>query len=662
MRKEYLFLFFLYVNVLNSQIIKSPAEVVDFQRINRLKDQYQNNLFDEKQILPIIDQELQNYFKQFRDERLLKDTVLSIPYDFFEYPLNKIHTLIYIRNQTDIQKNRIFSPYLYQTFYFKAQLHQKLGENQKAIQGYLQALNYSIPILEQDKTIIDASKTILPENLLMIDLENTLNKDLFKKKLDYFEYLNYTMGDQNFQIELSDNNLKNDLEQFQKNYRDLQKQLQTIKKIKQEYYKLDLNKQVDLNYTTNKQNQLNDFENAWKQIISLWDNLLILEQSLLRELERLKKEYAEILYNIALLIKDLEQKNKERERMLNQSSYYRGTGNTLGINKTLYSDFVGFKQLLEMAHNLEPQNLLYLDKLSDEYFRDKNFQVGLKIEKSWFSIAQKNDERNPKHYFRIISYYLTTKNVSLAKEYLEQLYQDLNNYPSLRQYLYEDKNLFLEPMDHFLYFYQNFYLTNYSKLDEEVIKDLLKKTDDKLSTINNVSEIFKGLKIKYHLLDDLSKYYRINKVYSEEFLTLTEILNLDKKLKASIQELEIRKKSLEQETSELKQKLYYEENKESSQKLFRLEKVDLPNVIYDLQSLKSLKKSIPIGNVLERLAYLSYQKNELNAAIDYYNQMIEDNYVDTNYKKRAIINIKNLKKTLETGYKYKIELPDTFER
>ncbi|MFN3246096.1 MAG: hypothetical protein ACK42K_05295 [Leptonema sp. (in: bacteria)] len=647
---------------MHSQIIKSPSEVIDIQRINRIKDQYQNNLFNEKEILPIIDQELQNYFKQFRDERLLKDTVVSIPYDFYEFPLNKIHTLIYIRNQSDIQKSRIFSPYLYQTFFLKAQLHQKLGENQKAIQSYLQALNYSIPILEQEKTIMDASNKILPENLLIIDLENTLNKDLFKKKLDYFEYLNYSMGDKNFQIELSDNNLKYDIQQFQKNYRELQKQLETIKNIKQEYYKLDLNKQVDLNYTTNKQNQLKNFENTWKQIISLWNDLLTLEQSLLNEQEKLKKEYAEILYNIALLIKGLEQKNKERERMLNQSSYYRGTGNTLGVNKTLYSDFVGYKQLLEMAHNLEPQNLLYLDKLSDEYFRDKNIQVGLKIEKSWFSLAQKNDERNPKHYFRIISYYLTTKNISLAKEYLEQFYQDLNNYPNLRQYLYEDKNLFLEPMDHFLYFYQNFYLTNYTKLDDEVIKDLLKKTENKLSTIQNISESSKGLKMKYHLLEDLSKYYRIKKNYPEEFLALTEILNLDKKLKESIQELEIRKKSLEKEASELKQKLYYEENTELSQKLFRLEKVDLPNVIYDLQSLITLKKSIPIGNVLERLAYLSYQKNDLNAAIDYYNQMLEDNFIDTNYKKRAVNNIKNLKKTLEAGYKYKIELPDTFER
>ena len=660
--KKYLLWFFIFVNVLHSQIIKSPSEVIDIQRINRLKDQYQNNLFNEKEILPIIDQELQNYFKQFRDERLLKDTVVSIPYDFYEFPLNKIHTLIYIRNQSDIQKSRIFSPYLYQTFFFKAQLHQKLGENQKAIQSYLQALNYSIPILEQEKTIMDSSNKILPENLLIIDLENTLNKDLFKKKLDYFEYLNYSMGDKNFQIELSNNNLKYDIQQFQKNYRELQKQLETIKNIKQEYYKLDLNKQVDLNYTTNKQNQLKNFENTWNQIISLWNDLLTLEQSLLREQEKLKKEYAEILYNIALLIKGLEQKNKERERMLNQSSYYRGTGNTLGVNKTLYSDFVGYKQLLEMAHNLEPQNLLYLDKLSDEYFRDKNFQVGLKIEKSWFSLAQKNDERNPKHYFRIISYYLTTKNISLAKEYLEQFYQDLNNYPNLRQYLYEDKNLFLEPMDHFLYFYQNFYLTNYSKLDDEVIKDLLKKTENKLSTIQNISESSKGLKMKYHLLEDLSKYYRIKKNYPEEFLALTEILNLDKKLKESIQELEIRKKSLEKEASELKQKLYYEENTELSQKLFRIEKVDLPNVIYDLQSLITLKKSIPIGNVLERLAYLSYQKNDLNAAIDYYNQMLEDNFIDTNYKKRAFNNIKNLKKTLEAGYKYKIELPDTFER
>ena len=660
--KKYLLWFFIFVNVLHSQIIKSPSEVIDIQRINRLKDQYQNNLFNEKEILPIIDQELQNYFKQFRDERLLKDTVVSIPYDFYEFPLNKIHTLIYIRNQSDIQKSRIFSPYLYQTFFFKAQLHQKLGENQKAIQSYLQALNYSIPILEQEKTIMDSSNKILPENLLIIDLENTLNKDLFKKKLDYFEYLNYSMGDKNFQIELSDNNLKYDIQQFQKNYRELQKQLETIKNIKQEYYKLDLNKQVDLNYTTNKQNQLKNFENTWNQIISLWNDLLTLEQSLLSEQEKLKKEYAEILYNIALLIKGLEQKNKERERMLNQSSYYRGTGNTLGVNKTLYSDFVGYKQLLEMAHNLEPQNLLYLDKLSDEYFRDKNFQVGLKIEKSWFSLAQKNDERNPKHYFRIISYYLTTKNISLAKEYLEQFYQDLNNYPNLRQYLYVDKNLFLEPMDHFLYFYQNFYLTNYSKLDDEVIKDLLKKTENKLSTIQNISESSKGLKMKYHLLEDLSKYYRIKKNYPEEFLALTEILNLDKKLKESIQELEIRKKSLEKEASELKQKLYYEENTELSQKLFRLEKVDLPNVIYDLQSLITLKKSIPIGNVLERLAYLSYQKNDLNAAIDYFNQMLEDNFIDTNYKKRAFNNIKNLKKTLEAGYKYKIELPDTFER
>ncbi|GIW57675.1 MAG: hypothetical protein KatS3mg083_620 [Candidatus Dojkabacteria bacterium] len=650
---KFIIIFLILLNTIYSQVLRTPSEVIDIQRILRLKQQFQNQIFTPEEILPLVDQELQNYFKQFRDERLLKDSIVSIPYDYFNFPLNKIHTLIYIRSFSDIQKkHRLFSPYLYETFLLKAKLYEKLNQSQNALSHYLQALQYTIPILDPSIEEID-SKSLFPISISIENLEQYLDNKQLKEKLNYFEYWNATFGDENYIKELLDLNFKSNIEVFKKIFQEFKSNLVDIKNIKKDYYKADLNNNI-----VERRNKSIEFQNKWNEIKEQWNQLLQLEQKFKEEQKKLKKDYANILFSMANLMKEIEYKNKERERLLNQSSYYRGTGNALGINKTLYREFIGYKRLLELAHNLDPENIEYIDLLSDEYFREKNPVLGLKIEKKWFQYADKKDRRNPKHYFRIMSYYLNTKNISLAAKFIDELYNYLKQNSEYQSEIFIDKeNLFLDPYEHFLFFYYDFYLKHYSTIkNEEDFENnfniILNKLTIKLDNTKNIIEKSNGYQLKYKILYNLAKYERINKNYQKEMNYLIEIYNLENLIESEIQNLENKKNNLEKEQLRIKQTLYYEENLELTQKLFEIEKIELPNINNQIQSLKIVKNSFPMGKILERIAYLNYINKDFNNAILFYNKILEHKNINTIYKKRSMENIKIIQKNIQTGFNY----------
>lgn len=658
-----LYFYLTLTDILFSQVLRKPHEVMNFQRIQLLENQWQNRLFTSEEILPLIEQELQAYFSQFRDERLLRETIISVPYDYYNFPLNKIHTFLYIRSREDIQKsNRIFSPYLYNTFLFKAKLHKDLNQSNKALESYFQSLNYAIPIIHLSDEV--KNKDIISREINIKDLEQTLNQKEFIELLNYFEYLDFTFGNENFIKETIDSNFQTKINSFKELYVNFQKNLKEIQNLKQEYYKSQFMR--NLNETTNLSR---NFQQKWLEIHNNWNQLLDFYNEFLLEQRNLKKEYSNILYDMALIMKEIEIKQKERERLLNQSSYYRGTGNALGINKTQYRMFTGYKTLLELAHNLNPDDLNYIDLLSDEYFSIKDTTSGLKIEKEWFKKASKEDIRNPKHFFRIISYYLSTKNVSLAKEYIENFRVNLVEVPALQNYIF-DKNkqeLLLDPFDHFNYFYINFLIQYYLsyKINVDIpteLSNLLQKIDDKLKTNQDFNTNLKAYKLKSSVLNDLASYYRFNKNSNEEYKFLMEIKTIDDTLENMELNTSEEYKNLNQQSLNLKRELYYEEDTKKTQDLFELEKIRLPNLKKQLESINTLRNSLKIGNILERIAYLNFMNKNLDNAIFFYNSIISKKNVDDQTKYRAMENIKRIKTMQLTGRMALILLPDNFER
>ncbi len=660
--KKNFYLFFIFSIFsffdLRGQILRKPGEVINIQNIIRWENQWQNKIFTADEILPLLEKEMQNYFIQFKEERQLRENIAPIPFDYYNFPLNKIHTLIYIRNLEEIQKtNRIFSPILFRAFLLKAKLHKDLNQPNLALLSYLQALNFSIPILE----IKNQNNVELPQNLNIIELENTLNNKNLLQKNSELDYWKRTFGNEDFYSEILDPQLQNSIQRFLNTYQEYQKQCLKIQEIKKNYYRAD----IDLSLRNQKNVFLNQFYQTWDNIKTLWEELLNIENILLSEQKNLKKQYGEILYDMAVLMKNIELQNKERERILNQSSYYRGTGNPLGINKTLYRQFSGYKKLLELANQLDPENLNYIDLLSDEYYSEKEISLGLKIEKDWFLYAKKEDERNPKHYFRIISYYINSKNFSLAKDYLVKFKESIEKNPEHKNYLFENKDLFLAPYDHFLYFYSNFFLKHYKTSESSIEKnllDILNKVDQKLINTDNFDEMLKGNNFKYLVLIDLSTFYRLQKNIEEEKKYLEMITELYNSLKQKENEYEVTENQLKKELQRLKQKLYYEEDSESSQKLFELEKVRLPSLRNQIQSLRTLRNSMNIGKVLERLAYINYLNKNLDLSLMYWNIILENANISDNYKRRALKNQRIINKIKQTGYYENIVLPDDFER
>lgn len=651
-----LFLFLFSFSLL-SQTIRNPSEVIDIERIKSLENQYQNQLFSPEEILLKIDQELGRYFDQFRKERLLKETIASVPYDFYNFPLNKIYLLLYIRDSKDIEKSqRIFSPFLYRSFTFKGNIHKDLNQKNLALYSYIQALEYAIPILE---TKIPRKKNI-PQKPSMVDLEKSLNEEDFLLTLNYFEYLNLTLGNKNFVEEIENQVVKQSILDFKREFTDLNNTILKLQETKRNYYQSILN-------NTNQSSNLEQEHNAlWDQLFKKIETLWNIETNLADFMQQLQNQYSEILFRMANLLKEIELKQKERERILNQSSYYRGTGNQLGINKTLFRNLIGYTRLLELAVRLNPNQLDYLDLLSEQYFIERNIPSGIAIEKEWFTKAKEDDLRTPKHYLRMISYYLESTNFSLSKEYIEQLFLLLKKYPHLQKEIFakeESESFVLSEYDHFLFFYADFMLNNNFSYKQDIFLDLLNKINLKIQDLeNNKQDTLKEQLFKQKILNNLAKIHRNQKESEKEMEILNEIYNLYSKLENSLNEKKNLKIQKEKEALELKQQLMFEENLEKNQKLFELQKIEIPDLEQGINKLKAILNAIPIGFTLERIAYLYYTKKDLKNSIRYYDLIIKNNNSNQNEKKRALQNIQILQEIQNKMLWRKLIVPENFER
>lgn len=653
--KKIFVLFFIIVFALSSEIIRFPSEVLDVNRIRMLENQYQNQLFSAEEILSKVDQELGRYFQQFQKERLLKETISSIPYDYYKFPLNQVYLLLYVRNLKDIEKSqKIFSPILYNTFVFKGKLHQDLDQNNLALYSYLQALNYTIPIFEKQ-----VLKKEIPDKVKILELENILFQQELLNVFDYFEYLDLTLGNENFLKEIENNDLKNQIQIFKEKFTEMKKLIENLKRIKINYY------QAILENSNEKNVFQNEFDNKWNDFYQNYENLWNIESNLKKFINVFKNQYSEILYKMAIILKEIELRQKDRERILNQSSYYRGTGNQLGVNKTLHRNLIGYTRLLELAVRLNPEKLEYLDLLSDQYFQEKNIQAGILLEKDWISRALENDNRNPKHYLRLISYYIQSYNVSLAKEYLEKLFVILEKNPNLQKEIFENplqqENLILSNYDHFLFFYADFMLKNNFSNKEEIFLDLLNKIDKKIQELENKNiQAYREEVFKNKILIALVNIYKNEKNNSRELEVLQAIDLQFRKLEDKIQELKNLKKQKELEALEIKQQLLYEENEEKSQRLFELQRIQIPDLEQKIDNFQTTLNGIPIGSTLERMAYLYFLKKDLENSLNYYNALKNNPLSNQEQKKRALQNIIILQDILTKKLWKKIEVPDNF--
>ncbi|MCS7205738.1 MAG: hypothetical protein NZ853_08575 [Leptospiraceae bacterium] len=639
-----------------AQAIRPPSEVLDFSRIQRLYEHWENQVFEPQEILQNLQKEIQTYYQQFQKERYLRESEISIPYDFYRFPLDKIHLLLFVRKLEELQKTkRLFSPYLYFAFEFQGKLYESLNRPTNAVSSYLQALQYAIPILD-----ITKKKEALPDTIEIHNLELFIKNPKFLEEVSTFEYWKKTFGDDNYQKELSDQNLRDNINNFLVLYQNFQKNLQEIQEIKKLYY------QAQIRRDRNLQNEnLRQFQQKWQELKNQWDNLIAYQETFLEEQTKLRKEYANLVYRIATLTKRIEEAHKERERVLNQSSFYRGTGNVLGVNKTLYSQFIGYIHLLELANKLDPENIEYIHLLSQEYFREKDSLKGITIEKKWFQHAPKNDPRNLIHYQRLVSYYQAVQNISLAKSQLQEWKKHLEQFPDQRNLIFEENqdNSVLNAYQRFLLFYIKFFLDHYSaeELDREInaeqtlneMKNSITQKQQEM-TEEQKNQNFRNL-VEIQIL--LARYYQAKKNPDKEKETLLNLKSLDETLEALEEEYLRQEKEKKMEALSLKNSLYFEEDLEKTKRYYEIQRIHLPNIQLRLQSIRTLRNEFPIGKILEKIAYLNYVNKQYEEAIEIYSEIMKHKYASDDTKKRAEVNKKLIMALLRTGFQKPLLTP-----
>ncbi len=237
------FFFFLLIPFLSllSYELQPPSKLIDFERIQFLERQYNQGTLDANQILKILDSELNQFYKQFLELRNLREEIASIPYDFYRFPMNKIHRLIYVRNLEEIQKQKKFySPVLFQAHLLKGRILEDQKQYNQAFLSYLQSLYFSLPILEE----LPSRKIEIPEQIEIKELEKVIRNTQIQSFFDYLSYIQSVFGDSNYLEETLDISEKERIQNIINLTENLKSELKQIEKIKEDYYLFEFQNEI----------------------------------------------------------------------------------------------------------------------------------------------------------------------------------------------------------------------------------------------------------------------------------------------------------------------------------------------------------------------------------------------------------------------------------
>lgn len=363
----------------------------------------------------------------------------------------------------------------------------------------------------------------------------------------------------------------------------------------------------------------------------------------------------DLVFRMAELTREIERKNKQYQRLTRRSDFY---GDTATVQeRTELSNFVGYGILLELAHRIDPDRLKFLEALSREYTKSRKTSYAIEFDLRFLEIAEQRNAANPGS--------VPAERINNRMENLAGLYTDERQYLkaiNIYEALLErpattderTRNL-LNAQQQSRYHLAELYFQHTGKhrrtieLYEEVLGGLPEEVQADFSQEMERQRI--RFRIHSHLAE-LHRKIRRTEVESNQLDAARQVYFEVEREKDAIQQEQT---ELKEEILNLKQQLRVSDDPEVRRQYYRKMYIEQPDVDERLAEARTRLKSMDIGTILERRAFLHLQSRQFDQAIDRYNEML--GRAESRAASRARKNIILVNRTLEDGILRNPELP-----
>ncbi len=355
-------------------------------------------------------------------------------------------------------------------------------------------------------------------------------------------------------------------------------------------------------------------------------------------------------YRMALLIKELETRNKKLARILNRSSFYRGRGDTDIEESTALRRFVGYALFLELANKLDPENTDYIALLAEEYRTSRVLDRAIAFEERFIELRKPVAGAQAEvaaHLRRLGGMFTDTRNFVRAVESYEEalrLAPDLPEANVMRLHLAD----------------LLFSRTGGFARAAALYSDFLTRS----AGVDTARLDFRAL-VEHHVVRfrahrNVASVERRRQRTDAERAALNGAVVEHRALETRLLAFRKEQEDLQIRINNVKRTLLGREDTALQLEYFRMLRRDMPDIRERVQYLETHLASLNLPHVLEQQALISWRRNRLEEATGFYREMLLRG--DGTQQTRARENMSRLAGMLSDGLRRPPVLPPDFER
>jgi hypothetical protein len=600
-------------------LARPVQEAINAQEIDRLERQYADGSLPSDEVIRLGSELIGRYTGQFREKRRNDRRALPVPERLADLNADLVR-LIQIARSRETGSGFFYerSPYMQRLYVLLCQAYEKKKDPVRALSACMTALRYGAFERPYD------------------DPEKAREQDRARLREEVYQAIASGMADANRLSQEPDAQIRQAGEAFS----------DTLRRFRQLRLEVEEARRLIYVEEAKRLRGSGDPAAARANYERLRGELDQTEQSLEAVRLGIYKTYyeresaagGELLYKMALLSKEIETSLRLQERVLNRSSYYRGTGNVLGEERTVLRDFVGYRALLELAHRLNPERIEYVQLLAEEYRTSRDLPRAIMYYELALDLI--NQSTNPDtqglalSYIRLAGLYADRQNYIRAVQTYERLFARTE--PDLWQGVRE--RMRDEPSTRSLADLADIQTTFRLHLADLIFektgplsraKDLYQRSLSELQRIPLPGEedyLLRQalLRRQYEVLLRLAAIERRDRQTGAESRLLAEALQIGRRLEQEQEAATLALQILDRQRAEVSAQLKIgPEEKELAERFYRLSYVERPIAAEKESSYRNAVRALDLPQLLERQAYLSVRARNLDAARPLYLEIIQ---------------------------------------
>jgi len=618
-------LFLCLITVLPAQegLYKAPAEIIAPQTLDNIARAMAEEEPDFSEIARIIHREINNYTTQFIEEKRIQDERRVA-----ERPNLDKNTLRLITLLKEKKYGKIafagHSPYLRQLYDALGQCYEKIGDPYLALSAYSEALRYSA--LERQKQPDGTEKE---------------RQAIYQSMMASFAHPERIPEERDERLKSAAARAGQLIPQFAEALRRTELAFKAIDAARADAVRGG-------NSTVAAAQEAYQVEKRRLDALEMQLEAIRKNEYRAFQAERARSD-GNLAFRMATVVKKLEITSKEFARIFNRSSFYRGTGDELGEERTALRNFVGYAIFLEFAHKLDPDNINYVALLAEEYRSSRNRERAIEFSQKFLTMAREKSDR---------------ENIARGSYRLAGLYTDARNYikaeEHYREFLATTTDEEARAAAELTLARIAFEYTGRMDLARELFERSLARKETQDEAAMDFRSRADSRAMRYRIHDQLASIFRRAERTDREKAELGKARAIYYALEAESKEYEKEEEELKKQIFTIKKDLLGREDPDLQKDYYRLLRIDLPAVQDRVRYVRVRQSSMPLPGLLERLAFLSQRERDFTTALNLYQEIIARGNGEEATRARA--NIERVNLTMQDGRNRSPLLPSRFER